>query len=239
MDKSDENLRVIAVIPAYNEESTIEKVVGEVKASVSGIDVVVVDDGSSDDTYHCALKSGAKVVRHPFNMGIGATVQTGFKFAAKRNYDVAIQVDGDGQHNPSYIPEMLKILKNSDADVVGGSRFLEKKGFQSSLLRRMGIKFFELIFKILVGIDVTDCTSGFRAFGKDALYFVAKNYPEDYPEPEAVILLKKAGFKFVEIPVVMRERQGGSTSIKGFKPFHYMVKVTLALLMNIIRKVER
>ncbi len=239
MAKSDKVLRVIAVVPAYNERNTIEKVIEEIQNSAPNIDIVVIDDGSLDDTYDCASNAKALVIRHPFNMGIGAAVQTGFRFATIRNYDVAVQVDGDGQHDPKYIPQMLEIIANGDADVVGGSRFLEGEGFQSSSLRRAGINFFEMIYKIFVGIDVTDCTSGFRAFGKNALEFVAENYPDDYPEPEVVIMLKKAGFKFKEIPVVMRERQGGKTSIKGFKPLHYMIKVTLALIMNILRKAER
>lgn len=239
MAGSERNLRAIAVVPAYNEQDTVASVVDEIKRTVPDVDVVVVDDGSVDDTFSRAVGAGAKVIRHIFNMGIGAAVQTGFRFAANNGYDVAIQVDADGQHDPKYIPLMLKIIKEKRADVVSGSRFIEGKGFQSSVVRRIGIKFFQMLYRILLGIRVTDCTSGFRAFANDALRFIAQNYPDDYPEPEAIVLIHKAKFRFVEIPVVMRNRQGGSTSISGLKPLQYMVKVTLALLMDLLRKVER
>lgn len=231
-----QKLRTIAVVPAYNEEETIEGVVDEIRKKAPGVDVVVVDDGSVDHTAQKARAAGAFVVKHPFNMGIGAAVQTGFKFAVREGYDAAVQVDGDGQHNPKYIPQMIELLERGDADVVSGSRFLKKEGFQSSLLRRIGIRFFELLYRLLVGIRVSDCTSGFRAFGPKALSLVAENYPDDYPEPEAVIMLHRAGLRFTEIPVVMRERQAGSSSIKGIKPIHYMIKVTLALFMHRLRK---
>lgn len=233
------NLRTIAVVPAYNEQDTVARVVNEIRQCIPAIDVVVVDDGSSDGTYRVAKATHAYVLRHPFNMGIGSTVQTGFKFAFRRGYDAAVQIDGDGQHDPKYISRMLDIVSSGEADIVSGSRFLECEGFQSSFMRRMGIKFFEFIYRMLVGIRVTDCTSGLRLFGGDALGFVANDYPEDYPEPESIIMLHKAGFRFFEIPVVMRERQGGKTSIRGIKPFHYMMKVTLALLMNKLRKIEK
>ena len=187
---------VSIVAPAYNEEAAAAdtaRALLEVAAQLGPeTEIIFVDDGSSDETYYCALNAGARVIRHPFNMGIGATVQTGFRFAAIRDYDVAIQVDGDGQHDPKYIPQMIEIITKGDTDVVGGSRFLEGEGFQSSWSRRIGIKFFEMMYKVFVGINVTDCTSGFRAFGKNALEFIAENYPEDYPEPEVVIMLKKA-----------------------------------------------
>ncbi len=231
--------KAIAVVPAYNEEKTVATVVNEIKNSVPDIDVVVIDDGSEDNTFDKAKEAGAFVIRHPFNMGIGATVQTGFKFAVMRGYDIAIQVDGDGQHDPKFIPYMLEIISAGDADVVSGSRFLKKEGFQSSKIRRIGIKIFEHVYRILTGLKITDCTSGFRAFNRKALEFVAKNYPEDYPEPEVIILIHKANFRIKEIPVVMRARQGGKTSIKGLKSLHYMLKVIFALFMHALRKVEK
>jgi len=239
METKGQKLRAIAIVPAYNEQDTIESVVNEIFRSAPNIAVAVIDDGSRDNTFVRAKKTKARVLRLPFNMGIGAAVQTGFKFAFANGYDIAIQVDGDGQHAPEFIPQMLEIIESGGADVVSGSRFLEKEGYQSSFIRRLGIKFFELVYKILVRMDVTDCTSGFRAFGPNALRVVAENYPDDYPEPEAVIMLHKAGLRFMEIPVIMRDRQGGKTSIRGFKPLHYMIKVSLALIMNKIRKVER
>jgi len=234
-DRRDK-LRAIAVVPAYNETEAISAAIAEIRANAPMVDIVVVDDGSTDDTARKAKVAGVYVLRNPFNMGIGATVQTGFKFAVAKGYDAAIQVDGDGQHDPRYIPKMLEIIGNG-ADVVSGSRFLEKEGFQSSFLRRIGIRFFELLYRILAGIRITDCTSGFRAFGPRALHCVAEMYPDDYPEPEVILMLHRMRLNFAEIPVAMRDRQGGVSSIRGFKPLHYMVKVTLALLMNKIRKV--
>ncbi len=234
-EKKIENLKTLVIVPAYNESETIIKVVDEISHNVPFVDIVVIDDGSSDDTYLQAKETGVFVLRHPFNLGIGSAVQSGFKFAFEHNYDVAIQVDGDGQHDPKYIPKMLELIQDNVADVIGGSRFLTKEGFQSSLFRRLGIKYFEILFKILTGKKVTDCTAGFRAFSKDTIKLISKVYPDDFPEPEAVIHIYKAGFTFTEVPVVMRERLGGQSSISGIKPLIYMIKVTLALLMNVLR----
>jgi len=229
-------LRVLTIVPAYNETATIEFVVNDILNKVNDIKVCVVDDGSIDDTKIKALKLGAVVLSHPFNMGIGAAVQTGFLYALQNNFDVAVQIDGDGQHDPAFIPNMIDIIQQNKSDVVSGSRFLEKGGYKSSFPRRIGITFFELVNRLLTGQRITDSTSGFRAFNRNAIALLAYNYPEDYPEPEVLIILKRAGLKVMEIPVVMRARQGGQSSIRGFKSFHYMVKVILALLMQSIKR---
>lgn len=232
----DRKFKIIAVVPAYNEAETIGNVVREIVMNLD-VDVCVVDDGSTDNTSQIARNAGATVLRHPVNAGIGTTVQSGFLFALRNGYDIALQVDGDGQHDPKYISNLIEPIINGDADVVNGSRFLNDIGYKSSFMRRVGIAFFRFIYKLLTGKTVTDCTSGFRAFGRNALEFLAKNYPDDYPEPEVILTLLKKGFRFKEVPVVMRERQGGKSSLSGiFKPVNYMVKVTLALLIDFLRR---
>jgi glycosyltransferase involved in cell wall biosynthesis len=230
------NLRVLAIVPAYNEEITIQPVIQEIVDKVPGIVVCVVNDGSNDKTVEKAKDSGAVVISHPFNMGIGAAVQTGFIYAIRNNFDIAVQVDGDGQHDPLFITKMVSDLKQMNADVVSGSRFIKKGGYKSSFLRRVGILIFEVINRLVVGQKITDSTSGFRAFNQRAIAFLADKYPEDYPEPEVLIILKKNGYKVIEIPVEMRSRQGGQSSIKGYKSLHYMVKVILAILMQSVKR---
>ncbi|MCX8014442.1 MAG: glycosyltransferase family 2 protein [candidate division WOR-3 bacterium] len=231
--------KILAIVPAYNESETIELVIKEIFEKVPGIDVCVVNDGSIDDTAEKARKAGAIVISLPFNMGIGAAVQTGFMYAVQNQYDYAVQVDADGQHNPIYINEMISILKSSNYDVVSGSRFLNKTGYKAPWLRRLGIKILEIINRVFVKQKITDCTSGFRAFNRSALKFLAQIYPEDYPEPEVLIILKKNKFRIVEIPVVMRNRLGGKSSIRGFKSFHYMAKVILAIIMESVKGVKK
>jgi glycosyltransferase involved in cell wall biosynthesis len=229
-------LRVLAIVPAYNEAETIESVIREIQKKVTDIDICVVNDGSTDNTKTVAQIPGTVVISHPFNMGIGATVQTGFMYALRNNYDIAVQVDADGQHDPSFINALLSMLQENKYDVASGSRFLKKSGYKSSLLRRVGIIIFEVINRLVIRQRITDSTSGFRAFNRSAIKFLANKYPEDYPEPEVLIILKKNGFRITEIPAEMRSRQGGQSSIRGFKSLHYMVKVILAILMESIKE---
>lgn len=231
--------KILAIVPAYNESATIELVIKEISESVPGIDICVIDDGSIDDTAERARAVGAIVISLPFNMGIGAAVQTGFMYAVQNQYNYAVQVDADGQHDPSYINQMISILKQNNYDVVSGSRFLNKTGYKSPWLRRLGIKILELINRVFIKQKITDCTSGFRAFNRRALEFLAQYYPEDYPEPEVLIVLKKNKFRVIEIPVVMRNRLGGKSSIRGFKSLHYMVKVILAIIMESVKGVKK
>lgn len=231
--------KILAIVPAYNESATIELVIKEISESVPGIDICVIDDGSIDDTAERARGVGAIVISLPFNMGIGAAVQTGFMYAVQNQYNYAVQVDADGQHDPSYINQMISILKQNNYDVVSGSRFLNKSGYKSPWLRRLGIKILELINRVFIKQKITDCTSGFRAFNRRALEFLAQYYPEDYPEPEVLIVLKKNKFRVIEIPVVMRNRLGGTSSIRGFKSLHYMIKVILAIIMESLKGVKK
>ncbi|MDR7091076.1 MULTISPECIES: glycosyltransferase family 2 protein [Cellvibrio] len=226
--------RILIIIPAYNEEKNIRKVVQSLQDTNSGYECLVINDGSKDNTQREAEANGlATVIELPSNLGIGGAVQTGFKYALYQNYDYAIQFDGDGQHLASEIPKILSPLQHNDYDVCIGSRFIEKTlGFQSTFMRRIGIRIFEIMNILLIKKRITDSTSGFRAYNKQAIAFLANNYPTDYPEPETVILLGKNDFRIREVSVEMVERQGGESSISGLKSAHYMIKVILAMLMT-------
>ncbi len=228
--------KALVIIPAYNEEMSVGKVIEDIKHHLPQVDILVVNDGSIDGTGDISRKKGVGVLEHPYNMGIGATMQTGFLFAFQNDYDLAIQVDGDGQHDPKYLKELISPLLKKESNVVIGSRYLEEKGFKSSFLRRVGIRFFSILCYILSGERVTDPTSGFRAFDKKVVNFFSKEYPSDYPEAESIVLLHKKGFVFREIPVIMKERQGGVSSINLFKSVYYMVKVTLSMLIGRLKR---
>lgn len=230
--------RILIIIPAYNEEKNIAKVIKSLKDADNTYECLVVNDGSKDNTQHEAEASGlATVIQLPSNLGIGGAVQTGFKYAFYNDIDYAIQFDGDGQHLASEIPKILAPLQAKDYDVCIGSRFVEKTlGFQSTFMRRVGIRIFEWMSRVLIRKKITDSTSGFRAYNKQAIAFLAANYPTDYPEPETVILLGKNDFRIREVSVEMIERQGGESSISGLKSAHYMVKVILAMLMTAQRQ---
>jgi hypothetical protein len=222
----------LAIVPAYNESESIADVVADLRANVPACDIVIVDDHSTDDTSARVRASGAGLLRLPFNLGIGGAVQTGFRYARRRGYRYAFQFDGDGQHPADHVPRLLAPLERDGADVVIGSRFLEGKGFQSTALRRVGIRVFEGLNRITSGCRITDTTSGFRAYNDRAISFLADNYPSDYPEVEAITLLARNGFRIVEVPVVMRDRQGGVSSIGTARSLYYMAKVTLAALIS-------
>ena len=230
--------RILIIIPAYNEEKNIANVVQSLAAASPIYEPLVINDGSKDNTQFEAEASGlATVIQLPANLGIGGAVQTGFKYAFYNNFDYAIQFDGDGQHLASEIPKLLKPLHANEFDVWIGSRFVEKtQGFQSTFMRRIGIRIFEFMSSLLIRKKITDSTSGFRAYNKQAIAFLAANYPTDYPEPETVILLGKNDFRIQEISVEMVERQGGESSISGWKSAHYMIKVILAMLMTAQRQ---
>jgi len=230
-------MKILSIIPAYNESANIENVLKDLYNQNIEFDVLVVNDGSVDKTGEVAEASGkAYVVNLPCNLGIGGGVQTGFKFAKQKNYDIAFQFDGDGQHKASEIKIILEPIIKNQADVVIGSRFLMKNsGFQSTFSRRIGIKIFEMVNSILIKQKITDNTSGLRAYNKKAIGFLSDFYPLDYPEPEAVILLGKNGFRIVEVPVMMQERKGGRSSISGFGSVYYMIKVLLAIFVNYLR----
>lgn len=230
--------RILIIIPAYNEEKNIAKVIQSLYDADETYECLVINDGSRDNTQHEAEACGlATVIQLPANLGIGGAVQTGFKYAFYNDIDYAIQFDGDGQHLASEIPKILAPLQANDYDVCIGSRFVEKTlGFQSTFMRRIGIRIFEWMNRVLIRKKITDSTSGFRAYNKQAIAFLAANYPTDYPEPETVILLGKNDFRIREVSVEMIERQGGESSISGLKSAHYMIKVILAMLMTAQRQ---
>lgn len=232
------NEQILIIIPAYNEEKNIRNVIKSIKDFNADYKCLVINDGSRDNTQHEAESNGlATVIELPSNLGIGGAVQTGFKYALYENFDYAIQFDGDGQHLANEIPAILAALQNDKADVCIGSRFVEKTfGFQSTFMRRIGIRIFSLMNLLLIRKKITDSTSGFRAYNKEAIEFLAANYPTDYPEPETIILLGKNDFRICEVPVEMVERQGGESSISGLKSAHYMIKVILAMLMTAQRQ---
>jgi glycosyltransferase involved in cell wall biosynthesis len=230
-------MKTLIIIPVYNEAENIEFVIRNLVKEGQPWDILVVNDASTDQSSAIAGKSGhAVVIDLPFNLGIGGGVQTGFKYARMNGYDYALQFDGDGQHKVEEIYKLLDLVKDGSADVAIGSRFNRKHdGFKSSALRRTGIKVFELFSFILIRQRITDHTSGFRAFNRKAIEFLAENYPSDYPEPEAVVLLGKNGFVMKEVFTQMQERQGGVSSISVFKGPYYMIKVLLAMFMASIR----
>jgi glycosyltransferase involved in cell wall biosynthesis len=229
--------RVIAVVPAYDEEGAIGEVVAGVRALDDRFDVVVVDDASTDRTADAAAAAGATVVRLPYNLGIGGAVQTGFRFALERGYEVAVRLDGDGQHDPGELPKLLAPLEAGEADIVTGSRFAGgDNGYRPPLGRRIGIVFFARLVSLLTRQRVTDTTSGFQALNRRGIALFAEDYPSDYPEVEATLLVLKHRLRLLEVPVQMREREHGTSSITFVRSVYYMLKVTLALLMAMFRK---
>lgn len=227
----------LVIIPAFNEAWNIESLIYNLQETVPDCDILVVNDASTDSTGSIAEQTGvAAVLNFPYNLGIGAAVQAGFKYARKNGYDYALQFDGDGQHNASEINRLLKLIRLGKRDVVVGSRFCKDKneGYKSTFLRRIGIRIFRLITMLLIQKKITDCTSGFRGYGKEAIRFLSWHYPADYPEPEALILLGKNGFSVSEIYTPMNDREGGKSSISRRGAF-YMVKVLLAMFMTALR----
>lgn len=235
----EQRAEVLVIIPAYNESRNISRVIEDLDGLGLALDILVINDGSSDQTSLAAKADGrALVVDLAKNLGIGGAVQTGFKYAARNGYRTAVQFDGDGQHIAGELPKLLQKLQDDQVNMVIGSRFLElgSKGYRSTFARRIGIRLFRTVNSLLIGQRVTDNTSGFRAYDRPAIEFLASHYPVDYPEPEAVILLGRNGFRMAEVFTLMRERQAGGSSIAGITGGYYMIKVLLAILMTALRK---
>lgn len=228
-------MKTLVIIPAFNEEASVAGVVEEIHKLGNSYDIIVVNDGSTDGTSHEATKAGANVLSLPINLGIGAAMQTGFHYAVRHGYDCAVQVDGDGQHPPAEIPRLIDELESTNVDVVIGSRFLEGRGFQSTFGRRIGIRYFQFLHRVLTGVRITDSTSGFRALSRKALGIADRYYPDEYPEAESIVLFALNNLRMKEVPVVMRERQGGESSISRLAGIYYMFKVTLAILFTHMR----
>jgi len=226
----------LAIVPALNEEETVGRVIDEIRSFDSGFDIVVVDDGSTDRTAGVAADRGAHVVRLPFNLGIGGAMQTGYRFAFERGYDIAVQIDGDGQHDPAELPAILGPVLAGEADLCVGSRFTSRSGYRSSFVRRVGIRLFARIVSAVVGQKVTDTTSGFRAANRKGIALFATDYPHDYPEVEATVMCVKHKLRLREVPVQMRERGGGTSSITALRSIYYMTKVLLAIFVGLFRR---
>ena len=225
-------MKVLVIIPAYNEEKSIEKVVENLINNYPQYDYLIVNDGSTDRTEEICREKNYNFVTLPVNLGIGGGVQTGYMYAVKNDYDIAIQTDGDGQHNPEYIEKLIEPIVKGEADMTIGSRFIEKEGFQTSFMRRMGINIIKGVIKMCCGVTIKDNTSGFRASSKELTKYFSENYAQDYPEPEAIVTSVLNGYTVKEVPVVMNEREEGVSSINAAKSVYYMIKVSLALMIH-------
>ncbi len=225
-------MKILAIIPALNEENTIYDVIKSIEKIQYKVDILVINDGSTDDTANEVKRTRAALINHPWNIGIGGTVQTGYLYALKNNYDIAIQIDGDGQHDPRYIPQMVDCINNGDADIVIGSRYVEKTYYQSNRSRRIGSIFFSKLVSFLTKSPFYDTTSGFRAANRRAIALFTNYYPTDYPEVEAIVYASSRAIKIKEISVEMNRRYYGKSSITFLKSIYYMIKVSLFLLLQ-------
>lgn len=228
-------MRKIVIIPAYNEQGSILETIEDIRKNAVDFDYVVINDCSKDDTLELCKRNGIRVLDLPINLGIGGAVQTGYLYAFQNGYDVAVQFDGDGQHDARFLQMMADTLEKEELDMVIGSRFIANEGFQSSVLRRFGIRFFTILLKILFGTKITDATSGMRMCNRRVMELFIKDYPRDYPEPETMARLLRHKYKIKEVPVVMRERTTGVSSISLGKSAYYMVKVSLAIMIERLR----
>jgi glycosyltransferase involved in cell wall biosynthesis len=229
-------LRRIALVPALNEAAVVARVVEELRQVDPDLEVLVIDDGSTDRTAQVAKQAGARVVRLPYNLGIGGAVQTGYQYALEQGFDLAVQVDGDGQHDPTELPRLLEPILDGRADMVVGTRFVQGGGYRGTPARRVGIHLFAGLVSLIVRQRVTDTTSGFRAVNRRGIRLFAVDYPHDYPEVEATVLVSRHRLTMVEVPVVMRIRETGRSSITTLSSIYYMVKVLLALFVGLFRR---
>ena len=229
-------MKVLLIIPAYNEEENILETVKKIKEYSEEIEYVVVNDGSTDNTEKVLVENNINYIKLVNNLGIGGAVQTGYKYAYENQYDIAIQFDGDGQHDVTYVPKICEPLLNGQADMCIGTRYLDKSSseFQSTFMRRLGSNIISIFIKLFTGKKITDPTSGFRAVNKEVIEEFSKNYPTEYPEPESTVSLLVNGYTVKEIPVSMNERVGGVSSIRLWKTIDYMVKVVLAIIIDSI-----
>lgn len=224
-------MRSLVIIPAYNERDSILQVVAEMQSVAPQADYLVINDGSTDDTLDLLVKEGIPYLDLPINLGVGGVVQTGYLYALNHGYDFAVQLDGDGQHDPACLAQILAKLADGDVDLVIASRFLGDGSYRSTWLRRWGIRLISTVIRLCSGVVIRDVTSGYRGVNRKLMEFYARNYAQDYPEPEAILAAALAGFTLAEIPTVMRPRQRGVSSIDGPAAVYYMVKVILALLL--------
>ena len=225
-------MKILVIIPCYNEEASIEKVVENLQAKAPFADYLIINDCSTDSTESILRAKGMNYINNPVNLGIGGGVQAGYLYARENGYDIAVQMDGDGQHDPAYLADVCQPVIDGKFDMAIGSRFIRKEGFQSSFMRRLGINIISMLIKILTGKKVYDVTSGYRACNRRLIEFFSNDYADDYPEPEAIMSCIMNGYRVGEVPVVMEERQGGVSSIRSLKSAYYMIKVCLALVVD-------
>lgn len=224
-------MKVLVIIPAYNEQDCIGKVIDNMRNHYPEYDYIVINDCSKDNTEQILKDRQANYLNLPINLGIGGGVQAGYRYALRYGYDIAVQMDGDGQHNPEYIKDIIAPILKDEADSVIGSRFINNEGFQSSALRRFGISFLSNLIRIVCGVRILDVTSGSRAVNRKCIQLFASEYAQDYPEPEAIVASAMKGFRLKEVPVIMNEREGGVSSINGLKSIYYMIKVSVAVVI--------
>lgn len=231
-------MNILIIVPAYNEEESLPGVIRDLRENMPSADVLVINDGSRDATSRTARDLGVKVVDLPFNLGIGGAVQAGYRYAQRNDYDVAVQFDGDGQHLAGEIPKLIGPLSEGKADLVIGSRFLIQGGYRAPIFRKLGIGIFSLVLSRILGMAMTDCTSGFRAANRRVISFFASTYPDDYPEVESLVLLHKVRLSMTETAVAMRGRTGGKSSITPLRSVYYMTKVLMAIFIDLMKKVR-
>lgn len=224
--------KICIIIPAYNEEESVSGVIKQVRRHCPAADIVVVNDASYDSTAHQAAAAKVVVLNLPINLGIGGAMQTGFKYASRNGYDIAMQVDGDGQHDPQFIPRLLEVLEQDKADVVIGSRFLKPIGYTSSVVRLFGIRLFAYLIGLVTNRRIFDSTSGYRAYNRAALTFAARHYPSDFPEPESIVAFLRNGFRIKEISVVMKPRLGGRSSVRPMKGTYFVFSNAIAIVLS-------
>ncbi|HHZ01457.1 MAG TPA: glycosyltransferase family 2 protein [Tissierellia bacterium] len=229
-------MKKLVIIPAYNEQNNLINVINDLKMNAPDFDYVIINDGSTDETMTLCAENSLNVINLPVNLGIGACVQTGYKYALKKGYKIAVQFDGDGQHKAEYLGKMYKEMIETDSDMVIGSRYLYKNGFQSTVFRRMGIKILSKLIKVLYKQEIKDVTSGLRMVNKRLVTEFSNYYPYDYPEPETVAFCMRKKFKITEVAVTMRARNEGKSSINKIQSIYYMVKVSFSIIIDYFKK---
>lgn len=235
----DRHPRTLVVIPAYNEESNLKGIIEEVREKAPWVDILVIDDGSEDSTAEIARDMKVAVVSHCLNLGIGGAVQTAFKIARMWDYDVAVQVDGDGQHDPAFISTLVRPIVEDDVDISVGSRFLKNEKDDGSFVRHLGIHFFSRLVTLITGTRISDCSSGFRALNKNAIELFSNEYPVDFPDAEALIFAHRAGLRIGEVPVRFRSRQGGKSSLYFWRFLWYPIKEGFSIVMLLTKRLRR
>ncbi len=231
-------MNILIIVPAYNEEESIPGVIRDLKEQIPQADILVINDGSTDATAQTAREMQVEVLDLPFNLGIGGAVQTGYLYAYQNGYDIAVQFDGDGQHIASEVKKLIEPLASGRADLSIGSRFLNPGAYRAPIFRKLGIQIFSFVLSRILGMAVTDSTSGFRAANRRAIEFFSHSYPDDYPEVESLVLLHKMKMRLEEVAATMRERTGGRSSITPARSIYYMAKVLMAIFIDLLKKVR-